>query len=178
MTKNLTKPLAFLSAAAMLVTMLLYLPGSVFSNIGLELTANAEEITPTEPSTDADGVYQIGTAAELYWFANAVNSGNNSASAKLTESITVNDSLLALLEYDAEGNVTNGGSFISWTPICRTGYYTGTFDGNGKSVSGLFFDDSTVNYVGLFGYIGSGKITNVSIADSYIRGKQYVGGVC
>ena len=47
MTKKLTKPIAFLSAVSMLMTMLLYLPSSVFSDIGLGLSANAAKITPT-----------------------------------------------------------------------------------------------------------------------------------
>ena len=48
----------------MLMTMLLYLPSSVFSDIGLGLSANATEITPTEPSADESGVYQIMEAGE------------------------------------------------------------------------------------------------------------------
>lgn len=99
MTKRLTKPIAFLSAVAMLMTMLLYLPSSVFSDMGLGLSANAEEITPTEPSTE-DGVYQITSAAELYWFAALVNgtldgvTQDRSANAKLINDITVNENLL------------------------------------------------------------------------------------
>ena len=96
MTKKLTKPIAFLSAVAMLMTMLLYLPSSVFSDIGLGLSANAAEITPTEPSADESGVYQITTAAELYWFAGLVNgtldgvTKDISASAKLINWSDVN----------------------------------------------------------------------------------------
>ena len=79
----------------MLMTMLLYLPSSVFSDIGLGLSANAEEITPTEPSTE-DSVYQITNAAELYWYAGLVNgtldgvSQNSSANAKLINWSDVN----------------------------------------------------------------------------------------
>lgn len=167
----------------MLLTMLLYLPGGVFRDIGLGLSVNAEEITPTEPLKDANGVYQIGTAAELYWFANHVNGGNYSASAKLTDNVTVNEELLASLEYDAEGNVTNGADFKKWTPIAdyssnNLNQYKGIFDGNGKTISGLLFDNSEKNYVGFFGYIDSGMVTGVKISDSYIRGQYNVGGVC
>ncbi len=48
-------------------------------------------------------------------------------------------------------------SGIDWTPI-GTGYfnsYTGTFDGNGKTITGLTVTGSD-QYAGLFGYIGSG----------------------
>ncbi len=56
-------------------------------------TAFAEGITPATPQTDTDGVYQIGTAEELYGFAQLVNNGNTSASAVLTADITVNSNL-------------------------------------------------------------------------------------
>ncbi|MGN0622661.1 MAG: hypothetical protein ACI4JA_01780, partial [Oscillospiraceae bacterium] len=172
MTKKLTKPIAFLSAVAMLMTMLLYLPGSV----GLGLTANAQQITA--PSTDADGVYQIGTAAELYWFAGLVNGTlsdvdqNRSANAVLTENITVNEELLSAIQISEEtGKVSNSENFLSWTPIGWYDYdasydnsYTGTFDGQGFTVSGLFFEDSEADCVGLFGYVGeNGSVSNVGV---------------
>ena len=73
---------------------------------GFAITASAAEITPTEPTltTDKydingddtmDAVYEITTAAELYWFAGLVNgtlSGvtkNNAANAILMNNITV-----------------------------------------------------------------------------------------
>lgn len=63
--------------------------------------------------------------------------------------ITVNNNLLDRITYktDDDGNLTNevanGGNFISWTPIgAANNGYQGTFDGNGKTISGLFFNDS------------------------------------
>ena len=150
----------------------------------------------TEPSVD-NGVYQIGTAGELYWFAGLVNGDasvcdyneesnpngtkqNTSANAVLTADITVNRNLLTLLEYDIVGNVTNGTSFTSWTPIGnRLNKYTGTFDGKNHTISGLYFNDTSTSYVGLFGYVGSGgSVSNVGVEDSYFKGNDYVGGVC
>lgn len=52
----------------------------------------AAAITPTQPAgsgTEAQP-YQIGTAAELYWFANAVNTGNNNIHGELTQDIDLN----------------------------------------------------------------------------------------
>lgn len=150
----------------------------------------------TEPSVD-NGVYQIGTAGELYWFAGLVNGDasvcdyneesnpngtkqNTSANAVLTADITVNRNLLTLLEYDIVGNVTNGTSFTSWTPIGnRLNKYTGTFDGKNHTISGLYFNNTSTDYVGLFGYVGSGgSVSNVGVEDSYFKGNDYVGGVC
>ena len=134
-------------------------------------------------------VYEISNAGQLYWFAGLVNGTldgveqNTLANAILTANITVNENLLDSLQYDTEGNVSNGSDFISWTPIAdwmgnRTTQYSGTFDGNNKTVSGLYFNgDSTC--IGLFGSSESdGNIKNVGVVDSYFKGNDYVGGVC
>ena len=136
-----------------------------------------------------ENVYEISNAGQLYWFAGLVNGTldgvkqNKLANAVLTANITVNENLLDSLQYDAEGNVSNGSDFISWTPIAdwmgnRTTQYSGTFDGNNKTVSGLYFNgDSTC--IGLFGSSESdGNIKNVGVVDSYFKGNDHVGGVC
>lgn len=134
-------------------------------------------------------VYEISNAGQLYWFAGLVNGTldgveqNRLANAVLTANITVNENLLDSLQYDTEGNVSNGSDFITWTPIAdwmgnRTTQYSGTFDGNNKTVSGLYFNgDSTC--IGLFGSSESdGNIKNVGVVDSYFKGNDSVGGVC
>ena len=133
-------------------------------------------------------VYEISNAGQLYWFAGLVNGTldgveqNRLANAVLTANITVNENLLDSLQYDTEGNVSNGSDFITWTPIAdwmgnRTTQYSGTFDGNNKTVSGLYFNgDSTC--IGLFGSSESdGNIKNVGVVDSYFKGNDSVGGV-
>ena len=136
-----------------------------------------------------DTVYEISNAGQLYWFAGLVNGTldgveqNTLANAILTANITVNENLLDSLQYDTEGNVSNGSDFISWTPIADCmgdpiTVYSGTFDGNNKTVSGLYFNgDSTC--IGLFGSSESdGNIKNVGVVDSYFKGNDHVGGVC
>ena len=146
-----------------------------------------------QPATDEnnDGVYEIGNAGQLYWFAALVNGTNGltqdlGAKAVLTVNITVNsglegkNGLLDSLEYNETGEVTNGENFTSWTPIGNSGdnQYTGTFDGQGHTISGLYFNTST-DFVGLFGVVGSGgSVSNVGVVDSYFKGKKHVGGVC
>ena len=147
------------------------------------LGASADGIMPSKPAQDADGVYQIGTVAELYWFAGLVNgtltdgtAQNTAAHAKLTNNITINTGVLAAI---ASGSTPT----YTWTPI-GTDYnkaYTGTFDGNDKAISGLYYSGSG-NYVGLFGYVGSGgRVQNVNVVDSYISNSidgGCTGGVC
>ena len=151
------------------------------------------ELTTDKYDIDGDGsrdaVYEISNAGQLYWFAGLVNGTldgveqNTLANAILTANITVNENLLDSLQYDEEDNVSNGSDFITWTPIAdwmgnRTTQYSGTFDGNNKTVSGLYFNgDSTC--IGLFGSSESdGNIKNVGVVDSYFKGNDHVGGVC
>ena len=136
-----------------------------------------------------ENVYEISNAGQLYWFAGLVNGTldgvkqNTLANAILTANITANENLLDSLQYDTEGNVSNGSDFISWTPIadCMEDHitqYSGTFDGNNKTVSGLYFNGNS-SYIGLFGSSEiDGNIKNVGVVDSYFKGNEYVGGVC
>ena len=160
---------------------------------------NAAVYQPATETTDKydinddgtkDTVYEISNAGQLYWFAGLVNGTldgveqNTSANAILTANITVNENLLDSLQYDAEGNVSNGSDFITWTPIAdwmgnRTTQYSGTFDGNNKTVSGLYFNNGNSIRIGLFGSSeADGNIKNVGVVDSYFKGKDFVGGVC
>ena len=143
-------------------------------------------ITPVKPSAgdgSSGNPYQIGNAAELYWFAALVNgtltdgtAQNSNACAILTSNITVNTGVLK-----ADGSLANKVSgFTSWTPI-STDYdrrFGGTFDGKGHTVSGLYFNDASVMYVGLFGISDRGTIKNVGVIASYFNGQRNVGGVC
>ena len=136
-----------------------------------------------------DTVYEISNAGQLYWFAGLVNGTldgveqNTLANAILTANITVNENLLDSLQYDTEGNVSNGSDFITWTPIAdwmgnRTTQYSGTFDGNNKTVSGLYLNGNSAR-IGLFGSSeADGNIKNVGVVDSYFKGNDFVGGVC
>ena len=147
------------------------------------------DITPSKPSVgngSSENPYQISTAAELYWFAALVNGTltdgtvqNAAACAKLTANITVNSGVL-----NADGTLSsNSSSFTQWAPI---GYYqnsdihnlyTGTFDGNGKTVSGLYVNDGNASCVGLFGFNG-GTVKSVGVVDSYFSGNHNIGSIC
>lgn len=144
----------------------------------------AKSITPTQPRGEGtlEKPYQIGTAAELYWFAGLVNGTlpdggeeDLSANAILTANIIVNAGVL-----DANKNLVSKSYFIEWEPIgTRWSPYTGTFDGQGYTISGLYFNNSNSSYVGLFGCIGAnGKISNVGVLDSYFQFSALGGGVC
>ena len=154
--------------------------------LGVLCVGASADIQPTKP-TEGDGTaaapYKIGTAAELYWFAQTVNEGDYDANAELTNDITINEDVL-----DENGNLITGKTFTQWTPICGKKIrdydyteYTGTFDGDGHTISGLYYSGGG-NYAGLFGFVGSnGRVQNVKVADSYISNSGETGrtgGVC
>ena len=131
-----------------------------------------------EPPKEVNGYYQITNQWQLYWFADQVsNKGQTNINAKLTADITLNSNVL-----NENGELNTGASvnFTPWTLIgTNTNPFTGTFDGNNKTISGLYFNDSGKDDVGLFGCVGvNGKVINVTLADSYVSGKSYVGGIC
>ena len=144
-----------------------------------DLTTNKYDIDGDKIN---DEVYEISNAGQLYWFAGLVNgtlSGvtqNTSANAVLTADIVVNKNVLK-----SDGTV-NEGTFKEWTPIgntCNGSYspYTGIFEGQNHTISGLYFKQENTSEVGFFGYNG-GKISNVGILNSYFCGFSRVGGVC
>ncbi|MCQ2095655.1 MAG: hypothetical protein MJY59_02805, partial [Bacteroidaceae bacterium] len=132
------------------------------------------EIVPTQPQADGNGNYELNTAAELYWFANYVNSGNTSANAILTADITVNNGVL-----DSNGDLASS-TFETWTPIDGGGSgYKGEFNGNGHTISGLYIKDTSKNKIGLFGVMVKGAyIHNLGVKDSYFSGNNWVAGFC
>ena len=118
-----------------------------------------------EPAKLVDGVYEIGNAGQLYWFAKLVDGGELNANAILTADITVN----------AEGEERK------WNAIgANAKKYAGTFDGQNFTVSGLFYDnDSTVaGYIGLIASLDKGGVVkNVTVSDSYLCGYRYIGAI-
>ncbi len=133
------------------------------------------ECTVSVAPTQEEGVYLIGTADELRWFANAVNGGQYDLNAKLTADI------------DLESK--------PWTPIGnnpwiyllpandRPGKYTGTFDGDGHVVKNLYInidnaDDNTGNKQGLFGLVtGKAVIKNLGVTGSVTTTGKRAGGI-
>ena len=120
-----------------------------------------------EPEQNDDGFYEIGSAGELFAFAELVNSGANDISAVLTSDIVINDKNTVFPNDDTQ----------TWTPIGNSSYpFTGEFDGQNHSISGLYVNTGS-EYSGLFGYVSSAPIKNIGIENSYIKGGNYTGAL-
>ena len=156
----------------------------LFSGMSFAVDVDPCASWPVTLEEDADGFYEIGSADALYKFACMVNNGATNISGKLTADICLNacgegdEPLLTQIAALPEGSEISTLNFEQWTPIGANDYfYAGTFNGNGYAVSGLYFDNSSRDGVGLFGVVQNGTVKNVGVVDSYINGKQWVGGV-
>ncbi len=75
-------------------------------------------------------------------------------------------------------------SGAGWLPV-GTGpwtepenHFTGTFDGQNHTITGLYIDRPSTNHIGLFGCVGKGgEVRNVGLVDVEVSGDWYVGGL-
>lgn len=106
----------------------------------------------TAPTQDKNGVYQIGTAAELAWFADAVNGGQKAINGKLTANINLNGK--------------------TWTAIgTDSNKFAGTLDGDNYTVSGLVT-------TGLVGELAEGGVVeNLRVNCAIVSTSSLLGGV-
>ena len=174
-------------------------------SISIRSFGTIEPDAPGNPVTIGEGeeakqYYELSTPGHLYWFADQVNNqGKTNINAKLTEDIEV----INLTDRDAYGGlqalldgtktIDNLSSdektaldALNWTPIGKddTKPYTGTFDGAGHTISGIYCNSTAQAFAGLFGYIGeNGVVKNLGIIDSYIyrktngMGSSYLGSL-
>ena len=130
--------------------------------------------------------YEIGTADQLKTFRDIVNGANGqtqnpAACAKLTNDIVLNDGT-----FDENGKYTTGASgkaVETWTPIAYSGpftvdttlYYTGTFDGQGHAIKGMYVSINDAPSIedqvclGLFSTAKNAVIRNVTVT-GYVSG--------
>ena len=108
--------------------------------------------------------YQINTAEELAYFAKSVNGGKwyDREYIILKNNINLNDR--------------------EWTPIGNNGnFFRGNFDGGNHTVTGMRISNSSADYVGLFGECKrhniNSAIKNITVKDSAIQGKSFVGAI-
>lgn len=124
----------------------------------ISLTASSATAWDGESKTEpeqVDGVYQISTGAELYWFENEVN---------VNKKVDINAVLTA--------DINLAG--YSWTPIGTSGaIYMGSFDGQGHTISNLYQND--IGYSGIFGQAGA-RISSLTVEGTIIMSTKTAAG--
>ena len=149
---------------------------------GCSLTTS--ELTPDKIFEGGSGTpadpYQIKTANQLACFAVSVNNGNTYQGQyiKQTKNIKLNDKVL-------ENSINNMSVLNQWTPIGEatiendlpivTKPFKGAYDGNNKIISGLFINNPSKDFAGLFGATDGATIKNLTLSDGYIAGHEYIG---
>jgi len=129
---------------------------------------------PTVGTTE-ENPYEISSAEDLIQLASDVNSCKSYAGVyfKMTADIVLN-----------EGNASEWGTTPPtniWVPIGKkvditACPFSGTFDGDGHTISGLYFNDTNA-YAGLFGVVYGGTIKNMGLINSYINARYAVGSI-
>lgn len=76
-------------------------------------------------------------------------------------------------------DTVNWNDSTGFTPIGRDydHQFTGTFDGRGHTISGLYVSRADVENVGLFGRTNGATIKNVNLLNPLIYGRDFVGGI-
>lgn len=126
--------------------------------------------------------YQISNAAQLKLFHDIVNGENGRAQkldacATLTADIVLNDGT-----FDEDGNYTPSPSGADtpteWTFIgCDyEEAYSGTFDGAGHTIQGVYCNDQIKGRAGLFGYVNGATIKDIKVT-GYIKTYGLAGGI-
>lgn len=139
---------------------------------------NVEEIYKSFVGTDKD--IPIYTSEQL----KKVGTGENVYIAEVGKYYTFNldsnyilKNNIELNKYKVEedGTITFQIDAEQWIPIGTSEKpFVGIFDGNGYKISGLYIDDASLSYQGLFGY-NNGTIKNIIIDNGKINVGEYFG---
>lgn len=125
----------------------------------------ATEITD-DYRTDANGVYHVFTADGLKAWAQAIQDNS-----KYDISCTLENDITLPTVADGESN---------WTAIgSAANKYTGTFDGNGHTISGLTINNPA-GHQGLFAYMDKGTVKGLTMKELNVKSNDngFTGGIC
>lgn len=128
---------------------------------------------------DGSGYVRIMTAEDLKAFAAEVNAGHSDLCAVLEADIRLNPRVI-----DANGALVTDATLEEWTPIGTVEHpFTGNFDGDGHTISGIYIKTSGFGDYGLFGRIaGHSRVYELLLTDSYIECtsnmESSIGGIC
>ena len=165
MKQYLKRGMSLLLALAMCLTLL---PAAALATDSDLWTDHAQEVTP-----NADGVYEISTAAELAYVAAGVNGGTLRQYYQDENWDTQYYTFRLTADIDLSAH--------EWVPIgnSRNRDFLSVFDGGGHTISGLRIGmedepNTELGLVGLFGWL-SGSVSDLRIEDAAIYSDKQSG---
>lgn len=133
------------------------------------------------------GYYAVSNAGQLYWFADYVNGDGDDATPHLSESVVLCEDIEMNDTSKLNSWTIDTTDVINWPAIGAFNVnfdnynivYQGTFDGNHKTIRGLYRRNrGENNEAGLIGYIGkSGALKDLTIEKSFVMGSSVFVGL-
>ena len=116
-------------------------------------------------------------------------SGTKSDPYQITNAVQLNEvrnhlnkAFILMNDIDLTAYLEDESPYLGWLPIgtneTDASHFTGYFDGNNKTISGLWIARGTTDYVGLFGYCYKCSIKNLTLKIVNIKGQNRVGAIC
>ncbi len=149
------------SAGIVKVTATSTASSSISDNFSITIlsTATCDE-PPTLGYDNVSGTWEIYNATGLVAFGSAVNNGDTDLNAKLVCNIVL------------AGNDSN-----QWEAIAKVDAYSGIFDGDNHTISGLYINNTIDALAGMFNYVSGGTIKNLGIINADITVDGSIGGI-
>jgi hypothetical protein len=134
--------------------------------LALSTSLMAQTATPPASGDGTSGdPYQIATLNNLYWLTQTTSEWVSGKYFIQTANIDATST-----------NTWDGGAGFS--PIGNsTTTFAGSYNGQNNTISGLYINRSSTDYIGLFGHADGATIENLGVINVDITGKQRVGGL-
>jgi len=150
----------------------------------------------TTPATT--GVYEFETEAWITHddiaFGSGAEGNNNMSTGYSDPAVVVGTSVSTASELNAVRDDLDGhyvqtadinldvvpyNTDLGWSPIGNdSNYFTGSYNGNGKTIRGLYINLNETNLIGLFGFtVASAELSNINLDGVNITGQNQVGGL-
>lgn len=147
----------------------------IYSGLDVDATIDDWEVDPDNPGDEGQAVYlpytyDAGTNTYRVYTAEGLLKWHDAALADLSTNCILEADIVLDLPADGSSN---------WTPVGvdSANPYSGTFDGNGCSISNLTVETPAESARGMFGYVNGGTIRNLSLRNASVCGKNNVGGL-
>jgi len=142
--------------------------GIAYSN---EIIFSTLPISATKPNLgdgSSTNPYQISSIENLFWIVE--NPDNWNKNYVQTTNIDIEDT--------ENWYPDDMGGHKGWLPIGNIGTkFTGSYNGDYHEIDGLTIKRPNESYIGFFGFINGGNISNLIIKDAIIEGEDYLGGI-